>query len=264
MTGPNGTSTRLRVVVKLACQVSIAWLLASSLVACRQQARSREGAPAPEPTAATQVKAQSGTPTIDFDTRVHDFGLVNEGNPITHVFQVRNRGTAPLVVSGVTTSCGCTSAKLGATTIPPGGSGPLEIAMDTHAERGLGTRSITVSSNDPRKPTSTLQIKYDVERLLNLDRSYAHLSTNQGTDRVERFWLTGQLLKQAKIRAVAVDGDKRVTARGIETREGGQLRKAVELRLRANKPGSGEGVATIKTGLAVPAELSLRFDWAVN
>ena len=262
--GPHGTATGLCIVAKLACHVSMAWLLASSLVACRQQERSREGAPAPEPTAAAQVKAQSGTPTIDFDTRVHDFGLVNEGTPIRHVFQVRNKGTAPLALSSVATSCGCTSATLDVNTIPPGGSGPLEVVMDTHGERGPGTRTITLSSNDPRQPTSTLEITYDVERLLNLDRSYAHLSTSQGTDRVERFWLTGQLVKRAKIRVVESDGDRRVTARTIEKRESGQLRKGLELKLYGNKPGSGEGVATIMTGLPVPAELSLRFDYAVN
>jgi hypothetical protein len=256
----------LSFVLRVACHVSTAWLLASPLVACRRHDHSMESATAPEPVlkATPPAQAQSGGPSIDFDMRVHDFGLANEGTPLKHVFQVRNQGTAPLVLSEATTSCGCTAATLGVTTIPPGGSGPIEVTMDTHGEHGEGGRSITVFSNDPRHPTSTLEIKYDVERLLNLDRSFVQLETTQGTDRVERVWLTGQLVKQARPRIVEVESDKLVTARALETRAGGQLRKGLQLRLHGARPASGQGLVTIATGLPIPPELSLRFQYAVN
>ena len=135
--------------------------------------------------------------------------------------------------------------------------------MDTHGVRGQGARSITVVSNDPHQPTSTLEIRYDVERLLDLDRSFVHLKTIQGSARVERVWLTGQLVEQARLRVVEVLGSKLVTARVIERRDGGQVRKGLELRLSSRQPASGEGTLTLKTGLPNPPELALPFRYDV-
>jgi hypothetical protein len=249
---------------KLAWRVLLASLLATPLVACRRHQQSRGNEPARQPApAAPSAPTPPGEPTIDFDTRVHDFGLVTEGDPLKHVFQVINRGTAPLVLSEVRTSCGCTAALLGVTTLPPGGSGPLDVSMDTHGARGQGTRRITVSSNDPRQPTAALEIKYDVQPLLAFDRSFVQLTTTQGSDREETVWLTGQLVKPARLRA-DVQGTRLVTARTVETRQGDELRKGLRLKLRGKGPATGEGSLTVKTGLPNPAELSLRFAYAVN
>jgi hypothetical protein len=251
-------------ILRVVFHVLVAWLLAGP--ACQRQERSAESKPATQPAAPAvpAIPAQVGEPTIDFDTRVHDFGKVNEGNPLKHVFQLHNKGQAPLVVSNVRTSCGCTAAVLGTTTLPPGGSGPLEVTMDTHGAGGPGSRSIVVSSNDPRQPTSTLEIKYDIQPLLRLDRSFVQLTTTRGASRVERVWLAGQFVKQARLRVVEVRGGDIVTVRAIETREGGQPRKGVELKLNGKKPGAGDGTVTLKTGLPTPPELSLPFRYEVN
>jgi hypothetical protein len=219
--------------------------------------------PQPVAAAASAVPAQSGEATIAFDERVHDFGLVNEGDRLRHVFQVTNKGTAPLVLSNVRTSCGCTAATPGITSIPPGAGGPIEVTMDTHGAHGAGVRTITVYSNDPRQPTSTLEIKYDVERLLRLDRVFVQLTTTRGTSHVERVWLTGQLVKQARLR-VDGEGTKPITTRVIETHEEGELRKGLEIKLNGKESSSGEGTLTIKTGLPNPPQLSLPFRYEVN
>jgi hypothetical protein len=250
---------RSRLSLRVAGSIATACLLASPM-ACRRDERA--SVPVPAPAGAT-APAQTGAPAIDFDERVHDFGLVSEGIPIKHVFQVRNPGTAPLVLSEVRTSCGCTAATLGGTTIPPGGSGPLEVTMDTHGQRGPGKRTITVASNDSRQPVSTLEIKYDIQPLLGLDRSFVQLTTTKGKSQVERVWLIGQLAKQARLR-VDVQGTKLVSARAVESRESGEPRKGLELKLKGKEPTSGEGTLTIKTGLAALAELSLPFRYEVK
>jgi hypothetical protein len=248
----------------LVCHVSTLCLATPLMIACRRHGQPMPTTAAPAPAvAAPPAEAQSGRPIIAFDARVHDFGLVNEGDTLRHVFQVRNQGTAPLILSEVTTSCGCTAATLGATTIPPGGAGPLEVTMDTHGEQGEGTRSITVLSNDPRQPTSTLEIKYEVERLLGFDRWFVQLTTTRGSRRVERVWLTGRLAERAKLR-IEVDGPKIVTARALQVRDGRRLRTGLELRLHARAPASGDGVVTIHTGLPSPPELSLPFRYQVD
>ena len=251
------------VVFRVVCSMASAWLLAFPMLACRGKDHVSTAAPPPGLAAGTSAPVQAGEPAIEFDMRMHDFGLVNEGTALKHVFRVRNGGTAPLVLSEVRTSCGCTAATLGITTLPPGGSGPLEVTMDTHGVHGKGKRSITVSANDPRQPTSTLEIAYEVERLLGLDRTFVHLATTQGTNRVEKVWLAGKLVRQARLR-VHVEGTTLVTARAIEARAAGQRRKGLQLELHGQNRASGDGVVTIKTGLANPSELSLAFAYAVN
>lgn len=206
----------------------------------------------------------AGQPRIDFDARVHDFGVVNEGPQVRHVFQIRNKGTAPLVLSGAQASCGCTSATLDATTIPPGGTGSLSVAMDTHGENGRGTRSITVYSDDPTQPEAALEIQYDVRRLLGFERSYLHLSTKRGVRLVETVWLTGELLASARPRVVGVQPEKVVRARVVRSWEHGQPRKGLRIELRDKDTCSGEGAVVIETGLVNPPELTLPIRYAVD
>jgi hypothetical protein len=242
------------------CSVFAACLLAY-LSACRGPGRPpADGVSAP----AAPAEVGSAAAAIDFDTRVHDFGLVNEGTALRHLFQVKNNGTAPLVVSEVSTSCGCTAAVLGTKTLPPGGITPLEVTMDSHGARGKGARSITVRSNDPRQPTSVLEIRYDVERLLGLDRWFVSLTARPGQRRVEQVWLTGDRIDQARPRIAGIEGGSFVTARVVEDRLSGRLRKGLRLELRGQKPTAGRGHVTVATGLSDPLELSLPFEYVVD
>ena len=254
---------RVRFVLRVAFRVSAACLLASPMVACRRENRASVPPASPVRVPPPEGQAKPQGPTIEIDTLVHDYGLVNEGDALKHVFEIRNKGTAPLVLSNALSSCGCTAAILSATTIPPGDKGALEVTTDTHGDHGPVSRRITVFSNDPVHPTSTVEIKYEVERLLHLDRSFVQLTAPKGSARVERVWLTGQLVKQAKLR-LEVEGTTLVTARAVETRESGQLRKGLQLKLHGKSRASGEGVVTIETGLSNPSRLSLSFAYAVD
>ena len=239
--------------MKLSIAVSAVSLLLCGPLACRRQQSLRPPADADQP-------------AIDFDARVYDFGVVNEGAPIRHVFHVLNKGAAALELSGTTTSCGCTAAILGIRAIPPGGSGTVDVTMDTHGERGQGARTITVTSNDPREPMATLRIKYDVEPLLQLDRWYVHLGTGPNSKTVEQLWLSGQSMEKAKL-SFDVQGTDLVSVRSIEVGKPNHTRKGLQIELHAKNsksPISGDGVVTIKTGLSQPSELRLRFGYTVD
>lgn len=121
-----------------------------------------------------------------------------------------------------------------------------------------------LSSNVPREPTSTLTIKYDVQRLLDLGGSFVHLRTTLGRRRTEHVWLTGQLAKQASLRVARIEGTSLVTARPIKGRQGGQLRTGIQLGLQSKSPVSGDAVITLQTGLSNPSELSLRVGYTVE
>ena len=242
------------------CGFLVLCLLASTLAGC--QRGNRAAAPVP---VATPTPAPGGSPTIDFDSRGHDFGTVNEGALLKHRFTVKNTGTAPLELTSVSASCGCTAATLGVHETPPGGSGPLEVTFDTHGFQGIGSKTVTVYSNDKQSPVSSLEFKYDVERLLNLDRVFVQLTAKRGTNSIEKVWLTGKFAELAKLRIAKVeDGNQQVLVKTIAARQDGKLRKGLELKLKGGKPVPGDGDVTIATGLPNPAQLVLRFDVTVK
>jgi hypothetical protein len=243
--------------LKLACALAVSWLLSSPLVVDHRS----DDSTSREPSTQTQVDG----PNIDFDASVHDFGQVNEGTVLKHVFTVKNTGTSPLVLTNVSTSCGCTAATLGKGEISSGGTGPIEVTFDTRGFQGTGSKTITVNSNDKRRPTSTLEIMYNIERLLGFERAFIRLATERGTDHVEQVWLTGKFVEQAKLRVAKVEGgEQQVMVKTIEARQDKKIRKGLEITLKGNKQVAGYGDITITTGLAAPAILALRFNCSVK
>ena len=53
------------------------------------------------------------TPVITFQKTTHDFGKINEADGrVTPVFEFKNEGMTPLVLSNVRASCGCPNASI--------------------------------------------------------------------------------------------------------------------------------------------------------
>ena len=88
---------------------------------------------------------------ITFDKKVHEFGTVLWKNPVTATFTITNSGDKPLVISNVTTSCGCTVANWTKTPIAPGASGVVSSTFDSKA-LGRFQKSIGIYSNASERP----------------------------------------------------------------------------------------------------------------
>lgn len=80
--------------------------------------------------AVTAVQAQ---PKIAFDQETKDLGYVLWKNPTAITFQFTNTGDKPLVISNVTTSCGCTKAEWTQDPVPAGGTGEVTAVFDAEA-----------------------------------------------------------------------------------------------------------------------------------
>ena len=72
-------------------------------------------------------------PKATFDNKVHEFGVVLWKHPATATFTIKNDGDKPLVISNVTTSCGCTVADWTKTPIAPGATGTVSSTFDAKA-----------------------------------------------------------------------------------------------------------------------------------
>jgi hypothetical protein len=92
-------------------------------------------------------KTDTGTAIIAFREYEHNFGKVEEGEKVGHIFIFSNKGTGSLVMASATTSCGCTVSKYDTKPISPGESGNLEVVFDTSGRNGMQTKTVTVKSN---------------------------------------------------------------------------------------------------------------------
>jgi hypothetical protein len=105
--------------------------------------------------------SSSDTAEIYFTEYEHDFGKVSEGEKVASTFTFGNKGKGPLIISSVTTTCGCTVAKYDTKPITPGNSGTVEIVFDSSGKSGKQTKTITIHSN-ASKPIVLLKISGEV------------------------------------------------------------------------------------------------------
>jgi hypothetical protein len=94
---------------------------------------------------------------------VYDFGNVYSGTTVKHVFRLKNVGSAPLDVSGVRTSCGCTAAQPTKKQLLPGEESEIAVTFDTRTDHGPATRTITVFTNDQAHQQLDLTMRGDVK-----------------------------------------------------------------------------------------------------
>jgi hypothetical protein len=96
--------------------------------------------------------ADESFPVITLDKEVHEFGVVNEGEKVKHVFGFTNTGNAPLIISNVSASCGCTTPEYSNHPINPGDKGSVTVVFDSKNQVGMQQKIITVLSNaDPSR-----------------------------------------------------------------------------------------------------------------
>ncbi len=101
--------------------------------------------------------AQEKVAKIEFKTDVIDYGTIEKGADGVRVFEFTNTGDAPLVISNVKSTCGCTVPKKPDGPIMPGETGKIEVKYDTKRVNPI-RKTITVFSN-AETPTVALKIK---------------------------------------------------------------------------------------------------------
>ncbi|MCF8272289.1 MAG: DUF1573 domain-containing protein [Flavobacteriaceae bacterium] len=106
------------------------------------------------------VNAQEKVAKIDFKSDTVDYGTIEKGADGLRVFEFTNTGDAPLIVSKVTSSCGCTVPKWSKEPILPGQKGEIQVKYDTNRVNPI-RKTITVISN-ASTPTVALKIKGEV------------------------------------------------------------------------------------------------------
>ena len=114
--------------------------LSLTLAGFASQAQSMAAKPA-----SAQEKANG--PQIQFDEMKYDFGSVAQGGTVEHVFKFKNVGTAPLVISNIGVSCGCTTPSWTKEPVMPGKTGTVMAKFNSTGKMGMQNKVLTIESN---------------------------------------------------------------------------------------------------------------------
>ena len=90
--------------------------------------------------------AQFQYPAFKWDNTEHDFGKIQHLEPVVIEFEFVNKGQAPLIISEVEGSCGCTVAEYTKEPVMPGKTGKVKATFDA-AALGKFRKSVKVVAN---------------------------------------------------------------------------------------------------------------------
>lgn len=105
-----------------------------------------------------QQKPEGPLPAFSFEKTEHDFGTIKEGDIVSYTFKFKNTGEAPLIISKVQPSCGCTAPDWSKDPIPVGGEGFVKVEFDSNGKPNIQNKSVTVTANTWPQ-TMTLRFK---------------------------------------------------------------------------------------------------------
>jgi len=112
------------------------------------------------PKTQTQTEAKVVNATIDFESKVVDYGTIEHNADGKRKFVFTNNGTEPLVIKNAKGSCGCTVPTWPREPIAPGATAEIGVKYATNRV-GKFTKTITLTTNADKKPV-ILTIKGEV------------------------------------------------------------------------------------------------------
>lgn len=84
------------------------------------------------------------------ETKSIDFGVIATGSEAKKLVRIKNIYNQTVHIAGVKTTCGCSAATPGKTTIEPGGTGTVEVRMNTHKFRQKKDSNLIIRFDQPR------------------------------------------------------------------------------------------------------------------
>lgn len=116
--------------------------------------------------AADRDAVNADFPVLTFEKSEHDFGEIEDGTPVETVFSYTNTGKAPLVITDIKSTCGCTVPEdWSKEPLAPGASAQFTVKFNGKGN-GNTSKTVTVTSNT-ESGKETVKIKAFVKNGAN-------------------------------------------------------------------------------------------------
>jgi len=140
-------------------KIFLSLVFVSGLIAANAQSKETPKSIKKEPVA-VQTEVKTVDATIDFESKVVDYGTIENKSDGSRKFVFTNNGTESLIIKNAKGSCGCTVPTWPREPIAAGASGEIGVKYDTKRV-GKFTKTITLTTNAGKKPV-ILTIKGEV------------------------------------------------------------------------------------------------------
>lgn len=128
---------------------------ALALASCGGEQNTENGASIDTDVVANPATAEneSGTdagvevPEFTFETEVHDFGTIVQGEKVAYAFKFKNTGKADLIITSAKGSCGCTVPEWPKEPIAPGADGVIDVVFNSDGKSGQQNKKVTIVAN---------------------------------------------------------------------------------------------------------------------
>jgi hypothetical protein len=107
-------------------------------------------------------------PHLELSPDVVNFGVVWQGQPVKHDVTLKNVGSAPLEITDVSSSCGCTVPTRPKSPLAPGESSTMTISYDSARRVGPANQTVTVITNEPERTKVAIRLTGEVKALYDL------------------------------------------------------------------------------------------------
>ena len=98
---------------------------------------------------------------FEFKEVEYDFGTIKEGTQATHTFTFKNVGKAPILISNVKPSCGCTAPEWSKDPVLPEQTSSIKVVYNSKGRPGSFYKTVTILSNASKNDIA-LKIKGNV------------------------------------------------------------------------------------------------------
>ena len=95
-------------------------------------------------------KVDKNAPKFEFaGGETHDFGNLTDQKDAEYVFQFKNGGKTPLIITNASASCGCTVPEFPKEPILPGKKGEIKVTFHTAGKSGPFQKTVFIQANAP-------------------------------------------------------------------------------------------------------------------
>lgn len=124
----------------------LAALVAFAFTSCKEKAADKVDEANVSASADAGSSDEAKFPVMTFNETEFDFGTIDQGTNVEHLFKFQNTGNAPLVVVDAKSSCGCTVPTWSRESIPPGGEGEMLVKFNGSGQNQV-SKTVTITAN---------------------------------------------------------------------------------------------------------------------
>ena len=195
-----------------------------------------QATPPPAQSLTAPASTETQAPRIVFQELLHDFGTVEQGDQVNHLFKFTNQGSRDLRIESVKTSCGCTAAVISSEVTAPGQEGTISATFDTSKFFGDRVKTVSVHSNDPLQPVTTLTLQGAIAVEVTIEPAQLYLGrVRRGADATHTIELLHDASKPITITEVTV-ASPLVSLRSEDLEKNGKKGKKLFVTLRKDAP----------------------------